>query len=371
MASIEVRQRPKGTTFRVVWRTPEGIKKSKTWPTMEKANLWKSLIEEVGGDSARAAEALARQSSQAMTVSAVSDHRMELLRARSYTVQTYRTYMRNHISPAMGSWPVDTVSEDDCRRFVISLEKKGLSPKYIHNICGWLSSIFLHAEGRGWRSGNPMKSGMLPAVERSDDAEQDQFLTRNEAQAVIDRMPLPYRDAAALMLATGMRPAELRALVVGDCWLDQAQPVIRVTKAINQDRERGEHVGAVKSRASRRSIGLPPSAVEMLRSRSEGRESGGRLFPGARSDWMSEDSLSRSFAKAAEKARKDGKITKGPTLYALRHTHASLMLAAGMETWKLAAHLGHDETMTRKVYGHLMPDAQFEAAGYAAKALSS
>lgn len=61
MASIEVRQRPKGTTFCVVWRTPEGIKKSKTWPTMEKADLWKSLIEEVGGDSARAAETLARQ----------------------------------------------------------------------------------------------------------------------------------------------------------------------------------------------------------------------------------------------------------------------------------------------------------------------
>lgn len=135
MASIEVRKRPRGTTYRVVWRTPEGIKKSKTWPTREKAGLWKSLIEEVGGDSRRAAEALARQSSRARTVDQVSEHRMELLRARSYTVQTYRSYMKNHISPALGSWPVDTVSEDDCRRFVISLEKKGLSPKYIHNIC--------------------------------------------------------------------------------------------------------------------------------------------------------------------------------------------------------------------------------------------
>lgn len=85
---------------------------------------------------------------------------------------------------------------------------------------------------------------------------------------------------------------------------------------------------------------------------------------------MSEDSLSSAFSKAAESARQAGKLAKKPTLYALRHTHASLMLAAGMETWKLAAHLGHDETMTRKVYGHLMPDAQFEAASYAAKALS-
>jgi len=40
-----------------------------------------------------------------------------------------------------------------------------------------------------------------------------------------------------------------------------------------------------------------------------------------------------------------------------------------METWKLANHLGHDETMTRKVYGRLMPEAQFEAATFAAKAL--
>ncbi len=371
MASIEVRERPRGTTYRVVWRTPEGIKKSKTWPTREKADLWKSLIEEVGGDSKRAAEALARQSSRAKTVNQVSEHRMELLRARSYTVQTYRTYVKNHISPTLGSWPVDTVSEDDCRRFVISLEKKGLSPKYIHNICGWLSSIFLHAEERGWRSGNPMKAGMLPPVERTDEAEHHQFLTRTEAQAIIDRIPQPYQDAAALMLATGMRPAELRALTVGDCWLDQKQPVIRVTIAINQDREKGEHLGPVKSRASRRSIGLPPSAVQMLKRRCEGRESQERLFPGARGDWMSEDSLSGAFSRAAEKARTAGKLAKKPTLYALRHTHASLMLAAGMETWKLAAHLGHDETMTRNVYGHLMPDAQFEAAGYAARALGS
>lgn len=77
MASIEVRQRPKGTTYRVVWRAPGGIRKSKTWPTMEKAHLWKSLIEEADGDSTRAAEALARRSSQAMSVDSVSDHRME------------------------------------------------------------------------------------------------------------------------------------------------------------------------------------------------------------------------------------------------------------------------------------------------------
>src|SRR5690625_2843741 len=372
MASIEERPGPRRTSYRVIWRDRDGRKKSKTWHTLERAQLWKGLIESVQGDEAEAARHLARQASQAMTVAEVSDHRLNLLRGTEFTLQTYESYMRNHIGPALGDWPVDTVEDDDCRRFVIGLERKGLSPKYVHNICGWLTSIFKHAEERGWRQGNPMKPEMLPEVVRSDEDEADMFLTREEAYAIIERMPKHHQDAATLMLATGLRPAEMRALTVGDVYLDAQHPVVRVTKAIKQDRAKGSYVGPPKSRRAVRSAGLPPSAVAILRKHVKGRKSDEYLFPSANGSWIPESTFYQAFTAGVKRARAAGKLAKNPSPYSLRHTHASLMLDAGMDLWKLSRHMGHgSQQVTEDVYAHLMPDAHYQVASFAAKALES
>jgi len=371
MASIETRTGPKGTSHRVVWYDPDGRKRSKTWQTLDRAELWKNLIESVHGDEAQAAQHLARQASQAMPLTKVAEHRLGLLRSTDFTRQTYESYMRNHIGPALGDWPVDTISEDDCRRFVIALERKGLSAKYIHNICGWLTSVLSHADERGWRSGNPMKPAMLPPIVRTDDDEADMFLTREEVYAIIERMPTRHQDAARLMLATGLRPAELRALTVGDVWLDAEQPVIRVTKAIKQDRAKGSYVGPPKSKRAVRSLGLPPSAVRMLRPHVEGRRSDEYLFPGRDGKWIPESTFYQAFTAGVARARAAGLLAKNPALYSLRHTHASLMLDQRMSLWSLSRHMGHaSQAITEQVYAHLMPDAHYQAAEYAERAIA-
>lgn len=128
MASIELRESPNGTSYRVVWRQGDK-KRSKTWTSRDRAELWKGLIEQLDGGAARAKQHLARTVLQSPTVAEVADHRPGLLRATKYTRQTYQRYMRLHIGPALGDWPVDTVSEDDCRRLVLALEAKELSPR--------------------------------------------------------------------------------------------------------------------------------------------------------------------------------------------------------------------------------------------------
>lgn len=369
MASIERRPGPRGISYKVVWYV-DGRKRSKTWADESKAQMWCQLIESVQGDEARAIEHLARQASEAPTVEKVSEHRLALLRGTEFSRQTYASYMRNHIGPALGDWPVDTVAEDDCRRFVIALERKGLSAKYVHNICGWLTSVFKHAEERGWRQGNPMKPGMLPEVVVTDEDEADKFLTRAEAEAIIERMPRRHQDPARLMLATGLRPSEMRALTVGDAWLDQDQPVVRVTKAIKQNREGGSYVGPPKSKRAVRSLGLSPSTAEMLRSHVAGRASTEILFGDGHGGWLPESTFYQGFTAGRERARADGLLSKNPSPYSLRHTHASLMLAHGMSIWALSRHMGHGSVqVTESVYAHLMPDAQYQAANYAQKAI--
>src|SRR5699024_9441922 len=105
MASIETRTGPRGTSYRTVWYDPDGRKRSKTWATLDRAELWKNLIESVRGDEGQAVQHLARQASQAMTVEKVADHRLGLLRGTDYTRQTYQSYMRNHIGQRSGRGP--------------------------------------------------------------------------------------------------------------------------------------------------------------------------------------------------------------------------------------------------------------------------
>ena len=70
------------------------------------------------------------------------------------------------------------------------------------------------------------------------------------------------------------------------------------------------------------------------------------------------DYLSRRFRKLA-----DGTDLPRIRLHDLRHTHASLLLAAGVPVHVVAQRLGHaDPGFTMRVYGHLLPRQQRDAA---------
>ena len=70
------------------------------------------------------------------------------------------------------------------------------------------------------------------------------------------------------------------------------------------------------------------------------------------------DYLSRRYRKLA-----DGMDLPCIRLHDLRHTHASLLLAAGVPVHVVAQRLGHaDPGFTMRVYGHLLPRQQRDAA---------
>ena len=78
-------------------------------------------------------------------------------------------------------------------------------------------------------------------------------------------------------------------------------------------------------------------------------EDGAKLHP---------DYLSRRFRKLA-----DGTKLPRIRLHDLRHSHASLLLAAGVPVHVVAQRLGHaDPGFTMRVYGHLLPRQQRDAA---------
>lgn len=384
MATIQRRENIKGTSFRVVWRD-DGQQKVATFKSEDKAERWKYLVEKVGGSEAEADRHLAKTMDTGPTLTAVYDHYMARHRGTPKTVQEYASYWRNHIDSAMGDMPVGQMRADDIRTLVATMESKGRAPKTINNVGGFLGQLLKHAVAYEWITASPWDAKLLPK-NKSLKPERDHFLTRTEAALIIDAMT-SHQDAAKVLLATGMRPGELCALDVGDVDLDADQPVLRINKAVKQDSAKGDYIGPPKSDRSIRSIGLPPSAVETLRTWVAGKRDNEPLFtqaagPGkdAQQVRLRRKRIYQTWQRTVEKLREHGKdedgnatppaLSKKPALYALRHTHASLMLAAGMQIWQLSRHLGHASvSITETTYAHLMPDAHYQSASFAAKAL--
>jgi integrase len=65
----------------------------------------------------------------------------------------------------------------------------------------------------------------------------------------------------------------------------------------------------------------------------------------------------------AKQQRREPELLKPVGLHELRHSYASLMIAAGVNTKALSAYMGHSSiTITLDLYGHLMPGNEAEAA---------
>jgi integrase len=149
---------------------------------------------------------------------------------------------------------------------------------------------------------------------------------------------------------------------------------VSITKAWKEDDLRGYYIGPPKTRKSRRTVSLAPSTVEAVKPLIEA-AGAGYVFTLKRGGVMRSGAV---FNRAWEPALiKSGYVKRTatnpgnmPRVHDCRHTHASWMIQAGMEIFALSRRLGHESiTTTMDRYSHLLPDAMFDAAQIAQKAL--
>lgn len=252
----------------------------------------------------------------------------------------------------------------------------------------------------------------------------DQFLTAEQVTALVSAMPWPYSVQVHVASWAGLRAAEVAGLQVGDVELPvrainpNARPkpgTVRVERTvITID---GELVyDTPKTRGSRRRVPLTPATVELLRDylamHPRAHDLTAPLFPamrlvpqkptglratdanGKRVVPKAEDVLAalsvdeaearlvldwenplrhQSFYKAvyrpavlrANRIAAEQRSVRLPTalrFHALRHTYASLCVAAGILPLELARFMGHAKvTTTLAVYAHLFEDDHADA----------
>jgi integrase len=174
---------------------------------------------------------------------------------------------------------------------------------------------------------------------------------------------------ASLALATGMRRGELLALRWQDVDLDKAS--IKVERSLEQTRG-GLRFKCPKTKHSRRTISLPPSAVAMLgQHRKEQLElrlqlgmgkpdADALVFPNHDGAAISPNCFSVLWGKAVPQV----------TFHALRHSHASALIAGGVDVVTVSRRLGHSSpTITLSVYAHLFSETDTKAAAAIEKIL--
>jgi integrase len=156
-----------------------------------------------------------------------------------------------------------------------------------------------------------------------------------------------------------MRRSELLALRWQDLDLDGAK--LRVERSLEQTKRGGLVFKAPKTRHGRRTITLPPSAIAELRAHWRAQQEQrlalglGRASEDALvfATWDGSTRSPNAFTKEWTRAMAEADLP-GITFHSLRHTHASTLIASGLDVLTISRRLGHGSpAITLSVYGHL------------------
>jgi integrase len=200
------------------------------------------------------------------------------------------------------------------------------------------------------------------------EAQEVEILSADEIGIVLAKLEgHALYPIVALALATGMRRGELLALRWEDVNLGGA--TLRVERAL-EETSAGLRFKAPKTRHGRRTISLPPSGIDALRAHrlrqlelrvtlGQGKpESGALVFSTIEGAPLSPDNLSRDWRRVVTAF--DLPRVK---FHALRHSHASALIASGLDVLTVSRRLGHgNPVVTLNTYAHLFAKTDERAA---------
>jgi integrase len=288
-------------------------------------------------------------------------------RVRERTYLWYEDMLRWYVRPALGDKRLSTVKPLDIQALYSSLQERGLSAKSVRHVHVTLSTALTQAVKWRMLMYNPASMVKPPRQERKE----MQALSPEEAERFLESAAQDKWGAIFLLaLTSGMRPSEYLGLLWKDVDLDKGQ--VTVQRTLNWRRGKGGwYFGEPKTSRSRRTIPLPSSMVRRLaehrRHQMEERLKFGReyqnndlVFATAEGGpLMLRNLLRRHFRPIMKRAGLPDSIR----LYDLRHSCATLLLAAGENAKVVSERLGHAGiAMTLDVYSHVLPSMQQAAA---------
>ncbi len=272
-------------------------------------------------------------------------------RLKPSTRARYEGLLRLHVLPAFGDRQVASITKGQVEDWVTGLSDKGMSGSSARHAHRVMALIFARAVDHRLVATNVAQGVKLPRTASTD----KRFLTADEVARLAGESD-PRAAVVVLMLAyTGLRFGELAALRVRR--VDLMRRRIEVAESVTE--VAGEAVFGTPKTHQRRSVPLPRFLVDDVAALAAGRGRDDLLFTAPEGGVLRLGNFrQRAFGPAVRRAGLDH-----ITLHDLRHTAASLAIAAGANVKDVQAMLGHaSAAMTLDTYAGLFDDSLDDVA---------
>lgn len=282
-----------------------------------------------------------------------------------YTTQGYRDLIRLYLAPAFSKTPLTQLGPQEIQAFYSAKLSSGLSSTTVNHIHTCLHKALRQAATWGLIPRNPADAGLVtpPRIRKIDMvtmAEDDVYRFLEAARST------DYHALFTTVLMTGARRGELLALRWSDVDLPRAE--IHINRNVLRLKDHTLIYKAPKTRKGR-PVALPPSTALLLRRHKEEREAqcatlgipfepGSLVFCKLDGSTLLPHSVSQAWRRLVTKTG-----LKHVAIHGGRHTHASLMLQAGIHPKVVQERLGHATiSTTLDLYSHVAPGMQEAAA---------
>lgn len=284
---------------------------------------------------------------------------------KEYTQKTYEQRIYKQIIPKFGHYPLNKITTGTLERFYAELKTdgrlvrreqngNGLSDSVIRSIHAHCRAALQKAVDEGLISKDPAIGCKLPP-KRSTEIK---ILSPEEMQKLLYQAQIEgFYEMFLLDLSTGLRRGELLGLKWDDIDFDEG--TLSVKRQVRF--ENGKLIiSSPKTKASERTIVLPPPIVEMLKEYRT-RPNSMWLFPSpVKNEDVPRDPTAcrKRLSQILERAG-----CKHVPFHALRHTFASRAFHYGMDVKTLACTIGHESVETTlNVYAHTSEKMKQDAA---------
>jgi integrase len=288
------------------------------------------------------------------------------------SAERYRLLASRQIVPHLGPKPLQKLSRLDIEGWHTALRNGGLAARTIGVAHRVLCKALSDAEGHGLVIKNVCR------VERAPKVRTQETAIVRDIPALIEKIRgSRLYTLATVALFTGARLGEILALRDRNVDLDRG--AITIAETLEDTTAHGVRFKQPKSAAGVRTITLPAVAIQVLRDhRRELLErrlllGQGKLNP----DDLLFSTLEGRPLRTIRISTLWGELAERIgmpeiTFHSLRHTHASQLIAAGIDVVTVSKRLGHSSpAITLRIYAHLFATDDSKASAAINSALGS
>ncbi len=227
-----------------------------------------------------------------------------------------------------------------------SAKKAKLSPSTVN--CGLRTLRRALSLAHQWGKLDRMPKITLAKGER----QRDRVLSDAEVSIYLDACLRPWKEAATVMLGTGLRPSEVLSLRWERIQLNGVGGLLQIADG--------------KSKAARRMLPMVPAVYAALKALwiAQGSPESGWTYPAeGKSGHLNRDTAKtyhrRALESVEQKAKEEGKQNpvKPFPPYTMRHTALTRLAEAGCDAFTLARIAGHSSITITQRYCHPQADA--------------